>query len=179
MSTNPAYHIPVSADGLRMVGEICAIQGQIEFLLQRIVKQVLDLDFESTLAIMTASNSLKTTSRIALLVIKRKCADPETIKLAEDAFAQVEDLTKGRNDFVHAVYATGQGKTGAFSLSSGDAQPILTDIVAVRTANRKHRPAGEIAIVRDQAARLSCALADLFHILTCGRDAPSPWRGKY
>ena len=86
-----------------MVGEICAIQGQIEFLLQRIVKQVLDLDFESTLAIMTASNSLKTTSRIALLVIKRKCADPETIKLAEDAFAQVEDLTKGRNDFVHAV----------------------------------------------------------------------------
>ncbi|WP_157817249.1 hypothetical protein [Bradyrhizobium sp. SK17] len=43
-------------------------------------------------------------------MLRAKCHDQSILRAAEEAFDLVESTTKGRNDFVHAIFATSMGK---------------------------------------------------------------------
>jgi hypothetical protein len=52
----PAYHIPLSDSELRLVGEIAAIQGQIEYLLGQAMQAMLDISTDAVYATMHSAS---------------------------------------------------------------------------------------------------------------------------
>ena len=62
-SPTPAFHIALGDEELKMVGEICAIQGQIEWLMLSTVTHLLELDQAAADAVMAAT-SLETKAKI-------------------------------------------------------------------------------------------------------------------
>jgi hypothetical protein len=174
----PAYAIPASDDELRLIGELCAIQGQIEYLMQNAVQQILQTDQKTTLKIL-GSTSIGTNVDIWCSVIKTKCKLPPVIEVAERVNSEIGTLAQGRNDFVHALFATGNFPVGGgFSLISG-AKPVGGTPVAVRSKTGKQRALSEIQGVRDTAARLSCAMAHINYCIMMGADGPTPYSGKF
>jgi hypothetical protein len=155
----PAFHIPLGDEELKMVGEICAIQGQIEWLMLSTVTHLLELDQAAADAVM-ASTSLEANAKIWLQVIRSKRVDPDIYHIAKLAYSELKSFIKGRNDFVHVFYA--KEIAVQFSEISGKAitygrEPVSDtgEIVAIRTRGRRQRLAGEIRSVRDQAGELS------------------------
>lgn len=187
-----AYDIPLTDADLAAIGQICAIQGQIEYLMQQIVQRLLQTNHAATTAIMTSTNSFPRISEVWLSVVRDKCKEPHLVGIAEEAFKRMTSLTQGRNHFVHAFYAQ-SGGNGGFGLTRGSANSDrflehlakLDTIVAVRTRDRKMRSKGGIVGVRDDAAKISCALAHVLHELTRPPEwkaqaiAPSPWHGTF
>jgi hypothetical protein len=153
-AVEPAYHIPLTERDLALIGEICAIQGQIEYLMQNSIGTMLRVSHDAQVSITTASPSLRALANIFINVARCKCIEDDLKALAESIFAQIEDLSKGRNDFVHAIYGE-DGPQLSFGLSAGLGKPIPVAPVAVRTSSRKKRPATELNIVRDAAAQTS------------------------
>jgi len=174
----PAYQIPLTQKQLGTLGEICAIQGQIELTLQNTVRHLLGVPHKTVLAIM-GSTSVRTNSEIFIEVARCKCDKPDLLRIAEDAFILIKDLSEGRNDFVHAIFGTTSG--GGFRLTSGGLPFGQHESSAMRVRNRKKRPACELQDVRDIAAKISCALAHFDACLVQKMDADSltPWRGKF
>ena len=172
----PAYHIPLTEVELRLIGETCAIQGQIEYMMQQIVSILLDTDHTATLAIM-GSTSIHTNADVWLAVIQDKCCDTALIESAQKIKAEMAQAAKGRNDFVHALFATSTPDGLGFMIGAG---PIENGgpPIAIRTKSRKQRPASEIQEVRDNAARISRAIAHIKHCLRGDDAARSPWRDK-
>jgi hypothetical protein len=182
----PAYHIPLSDSELRLVGEIAAIQGQIEYLLGHAMQVMLDISTEAMLAMMH-SPSLKTNTYTFVTVARTKAPTDELRDLAEHVFTQMEILAKGRNDFIHAIYATDTPDGAGFALSSGIGSAI-DDAVAIKTGSYKKRRAAELQEVRDGLAKISCALAHFEHCTIAAKGAdpagslaafPSPWHGRF
>ena len=175
VSTLPAFQIPLTQVEHCLIGEICAIQGQIDYLMQSAVKRWLVVDHATMLAVM-GSTAIRRNADIFVKVAREKCKwHPERLELAESIFAQIEALATARGGFVQAVYALRDAQSPP---SAEDATPILKNIVGVRTKNRNQRPVGNIEKVRNEAARISRALAHLEWLMTRG-DAPSPWHGKF
>jgi hypothetical protein len=175
----PAYHIPLGASELNLVGEIAAINGQIEYLLGHVVNLLLGISHEAMLAVMHSS-SIKNNTYIFVTVARAKCRDPELLRIAEDVFTRMEALSKGRNDFIHAIYASDAAGT-AFTLTAGIARPVVTDTVAVKTGSYKKRSITELQAVRDEAAKISCALAHFERCILLNQPgtAQTPWLGKF
>lgn len=175
---DPAYHIPLDQRELSLIGEICAIQGQIEFLLQRIVWHLLETSLDTATRIM-GSASLRTNAEIFVRLMTDKCKDATLVSMAIDTFQAFESLTTGRNDFVHAVYGRKHDHGDGISLHvfEGHTESVsLTNIVAQRTSNQKTRTVGDIQDVRNQAAVISCRLA---HIHASLLGVPSPWSDRF
>jgi hypothetical protein len=175
----PAYHIPLTEAELRLIGETCAIQGQIEFLMQNAVMHLLDAEFHTALTIM-GSTSIHTNAEVWLAVIRDKCDDSELVALAQQIKNDLGAAAKGRNDFVHALFAiaTADGLSIKLNRTKPSTDAEGGTPVAVRTKTRNQRPASDIQAVRDRAANISRAMAHLNHCLFRGKAALSPWRDK-
>ena len=172
----PAFQIPLTQVELSLIGEICAIQGQIDYLMQSAVKRWLVIDQVTILAVM-GSTAIRRNADIFVKVAREKCKwHPECLQLAETIFAQIDALAPARGGIVHPVYALRDAQSSP--PSAEDVTPLLENIVGVRTKTRKQRSGGDIEKVRNDAARISCALAHLDWLMTRG-DAPSPWHGKF
>jgi hypothetical protein len=165
----PAYHIPLEPEQLRTLGEICAIQGQIEYLLQHATQRLLKLSHAEMLAKLK-SDRLTDNAKIFLDAAHQNCSKADLIELAERVHSQIELLAADRKDFLHAIFADAPSG-GGFTLASGIGIPIVTNPTAVRTKNRAMRPASELIQVRDQAAWISCALAHFEFCLGMGEGA--------
>lgn len=181
----PAYYIPLSPSERQLLGEIAAIQGQIEYLLGRAVQSMLSISNDASFAIMH-SPSLKANTLIFVTVARTKATSDELRTLAEDIFSRMESLAKGRNDFIHAIYATLTLDETGYTLSTGG-RPI-GKAIAIKTGRHTKRLASELQSVRDEAAKVSCALAHFEHCLVASRGAgsatnlaasPSAWLGKF
>src|SRR5262245_59992230 len=158
----PAYHIPLTESELRLIGETCAIQGQIEDLMQQAVWQLLgDLSNATTLKIM-GSTSMHTNADIWLAVIKDKCGDKAVVQMAQQVKSDLGEAAKGRNDFVHALFATASPDGSGFGIAT-DKSVMDGPTVAVRTRTRARRPASDIQHIRDRAARISRTIAHINH----------------
>ena len=99
----PAFHIPLSAKQLRQIGELCAIQAQIEWSMQMVVRKLLGLSLPATLRVL-GSNSIETNSSIWISTVREKISDDDAIAWADYAYARIKDLSQGRNDFIHGLY---------------------------------------------------------------------------
>ena len=158
-SPTPAFHIPLGDEELKMVGEICAILGQIEWLMLSTVTYLLELDEAAADAVMAAT-SLDAKAKIWLQVIRSKRVDHDIYNIAKLACSKLQGFTEGRNDFVHVFYAKeivvefSGVRHKAITYSS---EPVADagEVVAIRTRGRRQRLANEIRNVRDEAAELS------------------------
>ncbi len=184
---DPAFHIPLKDKELKLVGEIAAIHGQIEYLLGHCVCFMTGISNDAMLAVMHSA-SLKINAHIFVEVARTKVATQGLRDLAENIFARMEALSKGRNDFIHAIYAS-DAVGPSFMLFIGPADQIPTpegnpsigEAVAVKTGSYRKRSVSDLRAIRDEAAKISCALAHFERCAMTGQDviAPTPWRGKY
>jgi hypothetical protein len=160
----PAFRIPLNNSELKTLGELCAIQGQVEHLLVYTLHYVLDLPLESARTIL-ASNSLHTNAKMWIEIFRAKCADQQLLTTAEAAFALVERTTRGRNDFVHALYAVPKGNMWMLDhvpKGSSHKHSKGSEAIAIRTRDiGKKRSIAELEAVRNDAAKLSGLLADI------------------
>jgi hypothetical protein len=161
---NPAFRIPLTRIELATLGELCAIQGQVEHLLIHTLHYVLDIQLETARTILAAS-SIHTNAKVWIAIFREKCADQSILKTAETAFTLVEGITKGRNDFVHAIYATPKGTMWLLDhVPKGVAhqRSKSNEAIAVRTRDvKKKRPIADLVRVRNDAAKLSLLLSDI------------------
>lgn len=160
----PAFRIPLAGSELQALGELCAIQGQCEHLLVHTLHYVLDLPIE-TARTMLASSSIHTNARVCIEVLRAKCRDRSILETAEEAFSLVESTTKGRNDFVHAIFATPIGNMWMLDVAPNGAKHRRSkenEAIAVRTRDiRKKRPVSDLVSVRNDAAKLSLLLSKI------------------
>jgi len=152
----PAFSIPLTDKEKQLIGEIVAIQGQIEFLLGAIVHDALGLNRSAMLAIMHSA-SLKVNTYIFVTVIRAKIENKLTLASAENIFTRMEALSKGRNDFIHALYAWNDAE--GFSLVSGLELRPIEDAVAVKTGSYSKGTVRDLLAVRDEAASISQELS--------------------
>jgi len=160
----PAFRIPLAAFELQALGELCAIQGQVEHLLVHTLHYVLDLPLE-TARMMLASSSIHTNARTWIAVFREKYHDQPILETAEAAFELVERTTKGRNDFVHAIFATPMGNMWKLDVAPKGTRHRRSkgnEAIAVRTRDiGKKRPISDLISVRNDAARLSVLLSEI------------------
>ncbi len=174
----PAFHIPLSATQLRQIGELCAIQAQIEWSMQMVVKKLLGLSLASTLKIM-GSTSIRSNSSIWIATIREKLDDQDAVAWAEFAFSQIEKLSEGRNDFIHGLYGLDlsdivtNSPSNLFMVTS---RRKTSDLVRVAGAAgirlRSHAPTeiSRLPKLVNQAARVSVIAAYLDEVAAKGSD---------
>lgn len=169
-----AFQIPVSAETLQTIGELCAIQGQIEWCFQNTVRNLLEIEQPTGLAIM-GSTSIGANAEIWIRVVREKIADKQAVQFAELAYKEISILAQGRNDFVHAVYGSPKGEPGEWFLRP-DLERLSPAVgaVAVRVRNRSVKETSTLNEVRDKAALTSLLVAHVNWIAFEG-DGPSPW----
>jgi hypothetical protein len=176
--SEPAYHIPLTDDQLKMIGEICAIQSLIEDHMLGCTKTLMSVSIDFVSKIL-GSTAVNTNVEIWINAIREKCQHQALVSLAEEIRVGIINLAKGRNDFVHGLFGTlEQGNVYIYAYG----QSIPTgQVVAQRPKNKeKLTPVEDIEKVRNEAARLSRMIA---HLALCiDRDDPNsntPWRGKF
>ncbi len=86
-----------------MIGELCAIQGQIETLIQRTAKLLLSVSDELIMAIL-GSMSIRVNCDIWIKICREHVNDPGLLKVAEEAYKSVTTISEGRSAFVHAIF---------------------------------------------------------------------------
>lgn len=141
-----------------MLGELCAIQGQVEYLLAETLRCLLGVSV-STARVLLGSNSVRVNSEIWISLFREKCTHPEILKEAEAAYALIKTISEGRNDFIHAIFAWGGGKGWTITGWTQHRFNSSSPPIALRVRNLKQRPVSELVDVRNNAAELSCILA--------------------
>ncbi|MCA3262661.1 MAG: hypothetical protein ING44_12025 [Telmatospirillum sp.] len=174
----PAWAIPLSNKEFQLIGEICAIQGQIEYLMVVCVQKLLEVSDECARTIMS-STTIANNAQIWLTAVREKSGKPDLISVAETATKEMRALAEGRNDFVHAVYAhTGRAEARGITLLSFRLPPnseLYGRPVAVRVRNKKQTDPSELERVRAIAIKVNRMVA---HISWELQGGASPWRDK-
>lgn len=174
MTDEPAFPVPLTEKQLALLGEICAIQGQIETLMQETLERGLNIKIE-TAARALGHGGIRNNAEVWKALLLDGAIDDEFIDVVQKVHKAIETLAKGRNDFVHAEY-----KSAGVDLSVDDQGTISTEMasVAVRVKTRTTRDTSDLKLVRDEAARISRMMGHLLYLLQ-GHPSPSPWRGKF
>ena len=184
-SMEPAYHIPLTDDELKALGEICAIQGQIEQLMYDAVIWSLSITRSAADAIM-ATTSLDAKGHIWLEVIKSRWKQHlDIVDMAEKAAGALRVLTQRRNDFVHAFYATqvlvslGTPPSPQPAIVYGPPRGMRSSgtPIAIRTRGRKERIASDIPKVRDEIAALSHKFLEVENAIMLALPKVCRWIG--
>lgn len=165
-----------------MLGEVVAIQGQIEWSMQATVCRLLNVDGALCRTIM-GSTSVEANSTIWVRSIRDKASSEDAKLWAEWAYKEIARLAQGRNDFVHAVYGIPRlDAPGDFLMigtdGDGDLHFAQSGGLAIRVKNREARPAAEIAAVRAGLAKLSCVIAHINGLLRDDSETNRAWREK-
>jgi hypothetical protein len=166
---SPAWHIPLSDDQLRTLGELCAIQGQIEWLMQLTVSVQRGISLPKARKLLGSPN-LSANAHIWLQTIEKATSRRDIKELAQAIVKEIDALRQGRNDFVHAVFAYGvENDDEAFFMTRNPEgeQP------AVAVHNLKAKPVANLKITRDKAAALS-RFIDHVYMRTSGIPGTEP-----
>lgn len=171
----PAYHIPLSDDDLKLLGELTVIMGQIDENMVTGITGLIRVDRPTANAIM-GSTKVQDNANIWAMIIRQRHKDKRLLWLVDVAVKEFQALTTGRNDFMHAFYVELDEKTGT---SRWAPNPLVWDEAwpthAKRVRTGKSRPATDIKTVRDHAAWLSCLIAHVSDWLAVGSEPPGPW----
>jgi len=173
------FHVPLEDDDIRLLGEICAVIGQIEFLMQLSVADLLDIS-QSLAQRILGSTSLAINTEIWAETVKAKCKRRDLHGLAEAVRAEIGDIMASRNDFFHTIYGIDLGEEN-FALTRNPDDAIGRTPIAIRVKTMKKTPITELKVTRDKAAQLSHFVA---HIRNAGTaewvktDPPSVGLGQ-
>ena len=86
-----------------MIGELCAVQGQIETLIQRTAKLLLSVSDDVIMAIF-GSTSVRVNCDIWIKICRERINDAELLKVVEQAHKSATTISEGRSNFVHAMF---------------------------------------------------------------------------
>jgi hypothetical protein len=168
----PAWHIPLSDDELRTLGELCAIQGQIEWLMLLTVMVLLRVTWEKARKLLGSPN-ISANARVWLAAVEKKASRETTKQLAKAVVDEIDVIRQRRNSFVHALFATAENEEDSFSLRrSGvpdNLQRGVTPRPAVAVHNLKTRPMANLKDTRDKAAMISHLVT---HVYNCTNGLP-------
>jgi hypothetical protein len=133
-------------------------------LLVHTLHYILDLPLE-TAHLILSFNSLHSNAKVWIAIFREKCSDAKVLEKAEAAFSLVERTTKGRNDFVHAIFAIPKGNMWLLDVVPEDVSHRRSkkgEAIAVRTRDiSKKRPITDLMGIRDDAAKLSVILSEI------------------
>lgn len=169
------WPIPLTAEEFRLIGELCAVQGQIEQMMILVVSKLLDVSVDLCRNIM-GSTAIANNTKIWSDVIESKSGKQWMKDVSKIALTDIKNIAEGRNDFVHAVFGW-DAADDALGMSPGVPATVRGPTIAVRIRSRKWRPISDLPGVREEAARVSRMIAHVHWGLT--GDEPSPWRGKF
>ncbi len=110
-------------------------------------------------------------STIWASVIKNRTADEDVLWLIEHAIEEIKLTSKARNDFIHSVFSRTSYFADGFSFPS-------QQTVARRVRNASPRPITDLPSVINQAARLSCLVAHIDHLVRGNQATTSAWLGR-
>jgi len=155
-SLSPAFHIPLSDNDFKLIGELCAIQGQIELIMQMTVMALLKKSLRSVRKLMDSPNMTSNTN-VWLNAVETHVPGEIFKELARTVADEIAVLREGRNDFVHAFYAVAGETEGSFGMHRDidGASPPMDDNPAVAVHRLKTKPMGRLKETRDKAAVLS------------------------
>jgi hypothetical protein len=171
---NPGWNIPLSDEEFKLIGQLCAIQGQVEHLMKFVVASLLDVTMDVCDHIMV-STGIMTNAQIWSDVVAAKAQKQWMIDTAKLAFSDICAIAEGRNDFVHAVF--GWEASDEIYGVSAHSSPTVGPKIAIRLRSRRRRPVSDLPGVRDEAARLSRMVAHVHWGLT--GDEPTPWQDTF
>src|SRR5438128_2256334 len=100
---DPAFKVPLDEKQLALVGELTAILGQIDEVMIRTIERLLSVDRAAANYIL-GSSKIADNSGIWAQVIRNRTNDADTTWLVAHALTEMEGVSKGRNDFVHAWF---------------------------------------------------------------------------
>lgn len=178
MDVLPAYTVPLTDAQLSLVGELTAIQGQIEELLLRTVTALLGLE-RRTASVILGSSKIADNTNIWATLIREKHTDPDLLLWVKHAKKEIEALAADRNDFVHAYFAFGTADLDRMLSEAPGGHPHIPKphqtVVAARVRTGRRRDVADIRKVRDRAAVLSCMVAHIWSEATrlggpCGKS---------
>jgi hypothetical protein len=169
----PAYHIPLSDDDLKALGEMCATQGQIEYLMVLITARLLQIA-PTTAAEILGSTNFRTKALLWHKIFMSKCGDERLRAKATQLSEELPKSVAQRNTFVHAFYA--ESINEQFITFQRDDSRTGRPAVAVnvRKGPDRQNPATGIREARDNMARDCAALARLWDDLNQGSGARTP-----
>lgn len=173
----PAFLLLLSDEQHAQLGELTAIIGQVDEILIRTVAHLLTVERAAANRIM-GSTKISDNAGIWSELIRAKTKDDEIHWLVSHVMAEIQLVSAARNDFIHAWFQMTR-KGGAWSSAFGNAfgdswggSPVLE---ARRVKSDKPRAVSELPDVRNRAARLSCLVAHIWHLLTQDPATESPW----
>lgn len=161
--TTPVFHIPLSDDELRTIGELCAIQGQIEFFMQLTVKVLLKVWMPSARKRLGSPN-ITENAKVWLAAVEKHVPREDIKELARLVVEEIEGIRHGRNDFVHAVFAIAGEKEGDFWMQRNIVGEISQqgEKPAVAVHNLKTIPIKNLKETRDKAAAISRFISHIY-----------------
>jgi hypothetical protein len=158
----PAFHIPLSDEQLRTLGELCAIQGQIEYLMQVTVAALRGVAMPKARKLLGSPN-LTANAGVWLREVEKHAVRQDIKGLARAIYDEIDVLRRGRNDFVHAVFAYAEEGEGNYSLKRNIDTTSRADKPAVAVHNLKTIPIARLKETRDKAAAISCYVLGVFN----------------
>ena len=169
----------MNKDELATLGELTAVIGQTEDKMVQLVAHLLKVD-------RTAANWIMGSSRIAdnatiwSEVIRNRTKDEDVVWLVEVACREIQEVSAGRNDFVHAVFQSPdyhlmQPMTALLSPSVLHAYLPRPTPSARRVRKFKQRSVSDLPKVRDQAVYLFNLVNHIDHIMAGNAADTSPW----
>lgn len=180
-SASPGFTTPLNQQELALLGELTAILGQVDDQMVTLVAYLLKVDRPAANRIM-GSSKVSDNSMIWSETIRNRTSDENTLWLVQVACKEIQEISKGRNDFVHAVFSdqvffTDDGASAGGYLSGGiwERHPPF----ARRVRNmQQQRPVTDLQQVRDQAVYLLNLLRHVDHVIAGNPADTSPWRER-
>lgn len=156
-----------------MLGQLTAVIGLVDEEMTQVVTNLLGVDRDAGNAIM-GSTKIADNTAIWISVIKQNTLDAETLGLIKHASREVQNVSEGRNDYIHAVF---RSEGGFFDPAFFDPAIFDTGTVQARRVKRdKEKPLADLPPLLARACRLSCLVAHISHLV---KGEPSPWTNKF
>jgi hypothetical protein len=164
---DPAYEIQLNKQELAQLGTLTVILGQVDDLMVQAVAWLLNVDRQAANIIM-GSSKIADNVEIWANIIRNRINDEDILWLIELAGKESAAVSAARNDFIHATFSH------ITQLADGFSIPIQIP-VARRVRKTNLRPVSELPGIIDQAARLSCLVAHVGHLVTGNPASSSAW----
>jgi hypothetical protein len=171
----PSLEIYLSQAQLALLGELTVILGLVDDEMVKLVGELLRVS-RSTANTIMGSSRIADNSQIWAAVIHERTPDENLRSLVQHAQSEIQGISEGRNDFIHAVFDVNVLTFAGDALTFNGEALTLGPLSARRVKKDKAaRSVEELRPIRDRAARLSCLVTHISHVALGKPPETSPW----